>query len=156
VSISVESDSVKGWNIHIRTTNFTFTPQNVGGEDVPNEGHAHAYVDGEKIARVYGEYYYIDSLPGGIHTLKVGLNANSHKPYFVDNQEIADAILLTVEGTPELETEGVHEDEVIVEPNSSITLDSVWFIPLFFGGILILAFGMGALLGSGGKRKRTK
>lgn len=48
-------DAMDGYNIQILTENFTFTPAAINSAAVPNEGHAHLYVNGEKISRVYRE-----------------------------------------------------------------------------------------------------
>lgn len=73
-------DSKGGWNIHLMTTNFKFTPQNAGGDDVMGEGHAHIFVNNKKIGRVYGEWVHV-TLGKGINKVKVNLTTNSHKDY---------------------------------------------------------------------------
>ena len=75
-------DAKSGWNLHIQTTNFRFTPEDVNGANVPGEGHAHVYVDGRKIARHYGPWLHIETLPEGA-TVIVELNANDHAPLSV-------------------------------------------------------------------------
>ena len=60
--------------------NFTFAPQNVDGEPVDGEGHAHLYVDDVKVARVYGEWFHLDSLPEDAQQVYVSLYANNHQP----------------------------------------------------------------------------
>jgi len=80
VSYTIESDGADGWNLHIATTHFTFTPQNINGEPVAGEGHAHLYVDG-KLTVVYGDWYHIDALPSGAHSIEVSLNNNDHSVY---------------------------------------------------------------------------
>lgn len=79
LAISLKKDSVSGWNLTIQTTNFTFAPEKAGSEHVAGEGHAHLYVDGVKVARVYGEHFHLDGLTPGEHEVKVTLNANSHE-----------------------------------------------------------------------------
>lgn len=74
-------DSMGGWNIHIMTTNFKFSPENAGKEDVLGEGHAHLFVNGKKVARVYGEWVHL-TLGKGQNKLKVNLTTNSHKDYY--------------------------------------------------------------------------
>lgn len=81
VAIQMHPDSMGGWNLEITTTNFTFTPQNVNEAVVPNQGHAHIYIDGVKIARVYSNWYNVPaSIPAthGTHQVRVTLNANDH------------------------------------------------------------------------------
>lgn len=84
-----------GFNLRAQTLNFIFTPQNVDGEPVAGEGHAHLYIDGVKIARVYGEWHYLESLPAGAETLSVTLYANDHSAFSVDGVEISDSVSLS-------------------------------------------------------------
>ena len=74
----ISRDSADGWNIQLLTTNFRFAPENVGGPFVPGEGHAHLYVAGEQIARIYGAWFHVGKLPHGLVDVTVTLNANDH------------------------------------------------------------------------------
>ncbi len=74
------------FNIHIMAENFVFSPQNVNGDHVPGEGHAHIYIDGKKLSRVYSEWFHFTA-PVGAKQVEVTLNANDHAT-------------LTVGGTP--------------------------------------------------------
>ena len=77
--LSVEPDSVTGWNIHIDTRNFDFTPKKIGQKTaLLPEGHAHVYVDDYKIARIYSPWYHLKELTPGPHTIRISLNANDH------------------------------------------------------------------------------
>ncbi len=89
VTLSVEEDAKSGWNIKIDTTKFTFTPQDVNGDNVLGEGHAHLYVDGEKVARLYSPYFHYDETFEGAKTFKVTLNANDHSEYTLDGEVIS-------------------------------------------------------------------
>lgn len=84
LSVEATPDTGSGWQIHLVTQNFTFAPESAGGKAVPGEGHAHLYLDGIKIGRVYGPWVHLDRTGG---ELRVTLNANDHRP-------------LSVEGTP--------------------------------------------------------
>ncbi len=79
VDIEVLADPADGWNLHIKTTNFRFTPENVGGLPRDGEGHAHLYINGEKVTRVYGLWFHIISLPAGPCEVAVTLNGNDHR-----------------------------------------------------------------------------
>ena len=81
VGVVATLDELSGVNLKITTTGFTFTPENAGGEHVPGEGHAHVYVDGVKINRVYGSYYHLSGLDPGERSIRITLNANSHEQY---------------------------------------------------------------------------
>jgi len=74
----VVRDPDQGWNLNIITTNFQFTPENVGGQLVSGEGHAHLYLDGDQVARIYGSWFHIDKLGHGLVEVRVTLNANDH------------------------------------------------------------------------------
>ena len=89
VTLNVTEDAKSGWNIRIDTTKFEFAPQNVNDENVLGEGHAHLYVDGEKIARLYGPDFHYDGSFDGTKTFRVTLNANDHSEYAVSEQVIS-------------------------------------------------------------------
>lgn len=96
VDVSVTPDPVKGWNVHAAVTGLTWAPTRAGLDDVAGEGHAHLYVDGEKLTRLYGEWYHIESLPPGSHEIEVGLNANGHAAFTVGGEPIADSVTIEV------------------------------------------------------------
>jgi hypothetical protein len=89
VAIAVVKDPMNGWNVELRTENFSFTPDMVNSENVDNSGHAHLYVDGVKIARLYGPYFHIPHLPAGIHEISVNLSSNDHSYYLIEGDRIA-------------------------------------------------------------------
>jgi hypothetical protein len=92
LTLEVLPDALSGYNIHIVTTNWTWTPERVNTAPVPNEGHAHLYVDGQKVARVYGPWYYLSGLSAGPHTIRVTLNANDHADYATVDGRMLDAV----------------------------------------------------------------
>ena len=77
VHFVLTKDALDGWNLHITTTNFTFTPEKENQAPVANEGHAHLYINGV-LTVVYSPWFHIDSLPAGTDTVTVSLNANDH------------------------------------------------------------------------------
>ena len=99
VEIVADADAKGGWNVTIVTQNFEFTPQNVNGEHVDGQGHAHIYVDGEKIARVYGNNYHLPELGEGDHELMVTLNTNMHDDYAVNGERIMATLSVTEEAS---------------------------------------------------------
>ncbi len=96
VSIMVMPDPMAGYNLHVMTKNFIFSPQNASGKNVGGEGHAHVYVNGEKLGRLYGAWYHLDALPNGEVEVKVTLNTNDHSPLSVDGTLISASQILTV------------------------------------------------------------
>ncbi len=91
VAVHAQKDSHGGWNLHLQTSNFTFSPENSGREDVPGEGHAHLYVNGKKHARIYSPWFHT-SLPKGTSKLRVTLNTNSHKEYYSGGAPVASEV----------------------------------------------------------------
>ncbi len=96
VTLSVTSDVLGGYLINLEVQNFTFAPQNVGLDHVDGEGHAHLYVNGEKVARLYGEWFYLNTLPTGENTLTVTLNSNTHAPLHIDGAPISANVVVDV------------------------------------------------------------
>lgn len=79
VNLVVRPDTMKGWNLEVKVTHFTFAPERVNTKSTSvNEGHAHLYVNGRKVARLYSNWYHLESLPPGTHKVTVSLNTNDH------------------------------------------------------------------------------
>ena len=97
VSVEVTPDSLSGLNLKIDTTGFDFSPQNVDCQHVQGEGHAHVYVDGVKIGRVYGPHYHLGHVEPGERTIRISLNANSHEEYARGNDPLEAIANVTVE-----------------------------------------------------------
>lgn len=91
VAIELLKDTMGGYNLHILTENFTFTPENISQAPVANEGHAHLYINGIKIARVYGEWFNIPAsdLQPGANAIEVTLNANDHAEWVLEGTHIS-------------------------------------------------------------------
>ncbi len=96
VAVETSADSVSGLNVHIITEGFAFAPGNVNGAHIDGEGHAHIYVDGEKITRVYTPWHYLGDIEPGEHEIRVTLNANSHEEYTYNGSKIQATTVVTV------------------------------------------------------------
>ena len=88
LAIALHKDPVKGWNVELVTENFEFAPAAAGLEPKDGEGHAHLYIDGEKVARIYNQWYHIPNLPAGEHEITVTLNANNHAGISVEGRPV--------------------------------------------------------------------
>lgn len=88
LAIDVTEDAMDGWNVTVHAENFTFTPEDVNTDNVANTGHAHLYLNGVKMARLYGPYFHIPELPAGQHEVTVNLSSNDHSYYLVDGARI--------------------------------------------------------------------
>jgi methionine-rich copper-binding protein CopC len=108
VKLEVKPDAKGGFNVHVETTNWTWAPEHVNGEAVPNEGHAHLYVDGVKVARLYGPWYHLDALTPGPHDITVTLNANNHGEYAVDENHVLKSTVSIVNSPAQKEEHNDH------------------------------------------------
>lgn len=85
-----------GWVVHVVTEDFEFAPEALG-ELRAQEGHAHLYLDGEKINRLYGPWYNLpaSAVSAGEHELTVTLNSNdNHAQWAVDGEPITDSVMV--------------------------------------------------------------
>lgn len=96
VDVLVHKDAKKGWNLEVKVTNFRFAPENINTTAKPGEGHGHIYINGEKISRIYGSWYYLENLKPGKNEITVSLNANSHEALVHDGKMIADTEIIDV------------------------------------------------------------
>ncbi|MBL4893223.1 MAG: hypothetical protein JKX91_15670 [Rhizobiaceae bacterium] len=97
IAIDLAKDAVGGWNLHIVTTHFRFAPEAVNAEHQVGEGHAHIYVNGIKLARVYGPWFHIGALPKGNVEVSVTLNANNHQALAVGDKTLVAVKNIVVE-----------------------------------------------------------
>ena len=97
VDLVVYEDAVKGWNLEIKLENFQLTPQDVNSDNQSNQGHAHLFVNGEKITRIYSNWYYLKTLPVGSNEVKISLNTNSHESLIYQGKMIEDTEIIEVE-----------------------------------------------------------
>jgi len=68
--------------------------------DVDGEGHAHVYVDGEKVGRAYGEWFHLKGVAPGDREIRVTLQTNGHSEYAVDGQPVQAVTTLSVPAMP--------------------------------------------------------
>ena len=97
VAISITPDPMAGYNLNVVTENFAFSPQNASLDNVTGEGHAHVYINGEKLGRLYSPWMHLDTLPKGDVEIEVTLNTNDHRPLAVNGTAISATQTITVE-----------------------------------------------------------
>lgn len=99
IDLKVDRDRMSGWNLFLDTTGFEFTPQNLDTRNAEQlegaEGHAHLYIDNEKIARLYSPWFHITGLAPGKHTIKVSLNSNRHESFAINGKVIEASVEIT-------------------------------------------------------------
>ncbi|NSY40200.1 hypothetical protein [Leisingera sp. ANG59] len=98
VAIQLHKDPMAGWNLRVTPQNFRFAPENASTADVPGEGHAHVYINGQKMARLYADWIHLPSLPEGDVEVKVSLNGNSHNPLMVEGVPVEAKLTVQTDG----------------------------------------------------------
>ena len=96
ITLAVTPDPMTGYNLHLTTQNFTFAPEAASLADVTGEGHAHVYINGEKLARLYGRWMHLDALPVGDVEVQVTLNSNDHRALSVAGTPVTATVQLSV------------------------------------------------------------
>jgi len=97
LATAVYPDPVAGWNLHVITSNFTFDAAAAGLENIEGHGHAHVYVNGVKLGRVYGAWHHIGKLPLGRNDVTVSLYANDHSGLASGGMKISSTSTVIVE-----------------------------------------------------------
>ena len=118
VSLATKIDEGGGVAVNITTEGWLWTPDNVDGEHVPGEGHAHIYVDGVKISRVYGPNYHLGGLQPGERQVRVTLNSNSHSELTYGGKavEATESVMIPGTSSHAAKTES-EEAEVVASGN---------------------------------------
>jgi hypothetical protein len=96
VQLIVHEDSMQGWNLELQVENFQFAPEHLDQPSTTTEGHAHLYVNGIKVARLYSNWYHLSELPPGVNEVTVSLNTNGHETLTFNNQPIQDTVTIDV------------------------------------------------------------
>jgi len=97
LEIKLTKDPMAGWNLQVIPQNFRFSPENASLGDIDGEGHAHVYINGTKLGRLYGNWLHIGDLPQGEVEVKVSLNTNSHNALVVASQPVEATVSLQVD-----------------------------------------------------------
>ena len=69
----------RGYALSLETTRFSFTPDHADGPHVPGKGHAHLYIDGRKIARIYSPHHPLEPFSPESREINVILVRNDHR-----------------------------------------------------------------------------
>ena len=130
-TLKLQKDPTGGFNVHVVTTNFMWRPEMASMQHVPGEGHAHVYLDGRKIMRIYNEWFHLNtyqfSTRAGEQLLSIEFVGNDHSPY-------------TVQGLP------VGAEQIVDVPRDEIQPVAIDNNTLLFGLISLLVISVGGIL----------
>jgi len=159
LEIDAVKDPTGGFNVQIITSRFRWSPEHVSGAFVPGEGHAHLYLDGIKIGRVYGSWFHVNAAQfasrAGEQLVSVELVGNDHAPYAALGVPIRSEVLINV---PQAEVlmrgqaaQAVSSGELQSQvPNATKSWGWGWLIGL------PVALGIGLILGTALGRRGTR
>ena len=97
VTATLTPDPMSGYNLYVTTHNFAFTPEAASLAHVAGQGHAHVYVNDEKLGRLYANWLHLETLPKGDITLEVTLNTNDHRIFTVNGTPVSARISTTID-----------------------------------------------------------
>ena len=80
--------SADGFTVQLSLDNIGLIAAPDNAAHVDGEGHAHIYLNGLKLGRLYKDSFEIGALKSGNYSLRIGLNTNDHRPYVVSGQPV--------------------------------------------------------------------
>ena len=114
VSLSADVEPSGNVNLHIATEGWVWQPEDVGADHVPGEGHAHIYVDGERVSRVYAEYHNLSGLAPGERHIRVTLNSNTHADLLYEGEPLDASVMVSVPHSADsVAADDKHEAEFV-------------------------------------------
>ena len=84
--------SKSGFDIKLDVENFSFVLAPDDAQHIPNEGHAHVYLNGLKLGRLYNSTFTLGEVPVNEYELRVTLNSNDHRPYLTEGSAVQEAL----------------------------------------------------------------
>lgn len=95
VKIRLEKDAYTrgALNLFLDLKNFRLAPEEVNKSSRINEGHAHLYLNGKKLTRLYAASFFMDKLPKGDLEIRVTLNTNMHEDLSYKGKPVQDVVV---------------------------------------------------------------
>ena len=130
-TLEVKKDPTGGFNVHVKTTNFVWRPEMASMQHVPGEGHAHVYLDGRKIMRIYNEWFHLNtfqfSTKPGEQLLSIEFVGNDHAPYTIQGLPVGAQQIVDVPS---------NEIQPISSENKLLPISLIFLLIIMVGGLL--------------------
>lgn len=98
--LKITKDPTGGFNVRVKSKNFLWRPASASMEHVNGEGHAHVYLDGRKIMRIYDQWFHLNTYQfatrAGNQLVSIELVGNDHAPYTIHGLPIGAEQLIDV------------------------------------------------------------
>ena len=99
-SLKITKDPTGGFNVQVLTSNFVWRPEMASMQHTAGEGHAHVYLDGRKIMRMYSEWFHLNTFQfatqPGEQLLTIEFVGNDHAPYTIQGLPVGAEALVDV------------------------------------------------------------
>jgi hypothetical protein len=106
LSLQLSEDAMSGYNLKLQTQRYVLTPPPAGlgmaqlmGAAIDERsgyltGHAHLYINGEKIQRVYGSDVHLPAslFKAGINSISLTLNNHGHMYWTIDDKKVVSTL----------------------------------------------------------------
>lgn len=115
ISLQIAKDAMSGYNLHIKLTHYAMTPPpadvqsmqalmsaSISTQDNVAEGHAHLYINGDKIQRVYGRDIHLPEVlfKAGVNMITVTLNNHGHMFWTFDDKQVLATVYINSQADP--------------------------------------------------------
>lgn len=107
LELDLITDKMSGFNLHIEYNLFRISSpdlydQEKDAEEMTVAGHAHLFINGEKVQRVYGRYLHLDAkyFIRGINQITVTLNDHDHSVWSKNNKPVFATFFVNTERKP--------------------------------------------------------
>ncbi len=101
LEMALYPDSLSGYNLHLQSVNYRLEPPENADSKVTSSinGHAHLFINGKKVSRLYGPYTHIngDLLKTGVNNITVTLNSHDHDTWTVKGEPLTATITIDTE-----------------------------------------------------------
>ena len=89
--------SEAGFHLKLEVEDFSFVLAPDGTQHIQNEGHAHVYLNGLKLGRLYEKNFALGAIPPDKYELKIALNTNDHRPYVNNGEAISQVLSFSID-----------------------------------------------------------
>jgi hypothetical protein len=130
-TLVIQKDPTGGFNVQVVTANFVWRPEMASMQHIPGEGHAHVYLDGRKIMRIYNEWFHLNtfqfSTKPGEQLLSIEFVGNDHAPYTIQGLPVGAQQLVDVPS---------DEIQPTIGDNSTKLFGLIFLMIIALGGLL--------------------
>lgn len=108
LGLTLHEDRMSGYNLQLKLRDYQLwppLPQYMQAVHPVLSGHAHLYINGRKVRRLYNEYVHLpDNLfKDGVNVISVSLNDHDHASWSVNERELSVTLTIDTRKSPVLQ-----------------------------------------------------